>query len=362
MRTMYKILVADDEAIIRNGISRALKSLEIFEIHTSENGENTLAQLSDGSFDALLLDISMPLMDGLEVMKQLNKKGINLLVYVISGYNEFEYARQMMKMGVSDYILKPLDRKDICNIGLQIAERIEKSKNENRKMKENEKRAQMFSLISGTVLTKDAEKAVKKQIDTISSLFVRRHFGEIEMMIRNTVHQAQENGHSEEAVFFALKLAAYLYDMHPMNDNDHSSDRFHQNKVLSFDNTDELCEWLCEQVEIAAVQSGGDASDRYYHALLKLIDENYCRDINLNFLAESISVSPNYLGRIFKERASMGVAEYIRKKRIAKAVELMTETNLKINYIAEKIGFSDQHYFSRVFKEETGKTPSEYRK
>jgi two-component system response regulator YesN len=303
----------------------------------------------------------MPQLDGLEVMKRLRKKGINLIVYVISGYNEFEYARQMLKMGVTDYISKPLDRKDICGIGMQIAERIEKARFEHQKRMENEKRANMFSLVWGSALTKSIERQISEKINLISTLFVRRHFSEIKLMITNTMKQLQESGQKEEGLYFGLKFAAFLYDIHQSNNLEIGTDHMYQNMVLSHENLDQLGIWLCEQLDIAAQASAGDAADRYYYALLKLIECNYYKDINLNSLAETIAVSPNYLGRIFKERASMGVAEYIRKKRISKALELMTGTNLKINYIAEKVGFSDQHYFSKVFKEETGKTPSEYR-
>ena len=73
-------------------------------------------------------------------------------------------------------------------------------------------------------------------------------------------------------------------------------------------------------------------------------------------------MTPEYLGTLFHREVGMSFSTYIRNVRIDKAKELLCGTQLKLYEIAEKTGYSDPKYFSKVFREATGLTPAEYRK
>ena len=110
---MYRILIADDEFWVGRWLSQVLKEspFEVTVTGISDNGEETLKALLDTRPDILITDINMPLIDGLDVLKRLEKAGERLpKTIVISGYDEFDYARRAIELEVMADLLKPLER------------------------------------------------------------------------------------------------------------------------------------------------------------------------------------------------------------------------------------------------------------
>ncbi len=92
------------------------------------------------------------------------------------------------------------------------------------------------------------------------------------------------------------------------------------------------------------------------------IDENYMKqDTNPGNIAERFGVSSSYIGILFREQQKTTISKYITQLRISKAAELLTGTKLQIQTISKKVGYSDQNYFARIFKKQTGLSPGEYR-
>ncbi|MDL2232414.1 response regulator [Ruminococcaceae bacterium OttesenSCG-928-L11] len=109
---MKTLLIVEDETRIREGI-RAIVSrspVPVEEILESKNGEQALEILRSQPVDALITDIRMPGMDGLELVRLAQKLETPPLTVVISGYDEFTYAVEMFREGIRDYLVKPLDR------------------------------------------------------------------------------------------------------------------------------------------------------------------------------------------------------------------------------------------------------------
>ncbi len=93
-----------------------------------------------------------------------------------------------------------------------------------------------------------------------------------------------------------------------------------------------------------------------------LIHEFYQTGITLDEIAGKLNLTPEYLGTKFHQEMGVTFGTYMKNFRMAKAKELLIGTSLKLYQIAEKIGYSDPKYFSRVFKEATGQLPADYRK
>lgn len=91
------------------------------------------------------------------------------------------------------------------------------------------------------------------------------------------------------------------------------------------------------------------------------IDGDLTADLSLSSLAKMSNVSPSYLSGIFKREVGQPLTEYVNKKRIENAKNLLKSTNLQIQTVAQHCGILDLHYFSRMFKKYAGKTPTEYR-
>lgn len=115
---MYKLMVADDEPLIRRGIKQLidLSSLQIKEIYEASTGEEALKIFEEFKPEIVLMDINMPKIDGLSVAKKIKVINPNTKIAIITGYNYFDYAQTAIKIGVEDYILKPISKKDVSEI------------------------------------------------------------------------------------------------------------------------------------------------------------------------------------------------------------------------------------------------------
>lgn len=108
---MRRALVADDERLDREGLIRQVRWADfgIGEVLSAKNGREALAILEKTPVDLLLTDISMPGMDGLELVREVRAKNASMRIVLISGYDDFEYAQRAISLGVSAYILKPVE-------------------------------------------------------------------------------------------------------------------------------------------------------------------------------------------------------------------------------------------------------------
>ncbi|MBR2189537.1 MAG: response regulator [Eubacterium sp.] len=115
---MFRILVADDEKVTRRGIVTMLKRDLHEEIECLEagNGQEALQIVSSRMVDLIITDICMPLCSGLEFVEQLRAMNREMTVLIISGYDNFEYARQAVRLGVKDYIMKPLRKEAFLDL------------------------------------------------------------------------------------------------------------------------------------------------------------------------------------------------------------------------------------------------------
>ncbi|MGB9809558.1 MAG: helix-turn-helix transcriptional regulator, partial [Caldanaerobacter sp.] len=91
------------------------------------------------------------------------------------------------------------------------------------------------------------------------------------------------------------------------------------------------------------------------------IHKNYNKEISLESVAKEVYVTPAYLSILFKKEMNINFVNYLHKVRVEKAKELLSNRNLKTYQVASMVGFSDEKYFSQIFKKYTGLTPSQYR-
>ncbi len=111
-----KILLVDDEPDFVELIKKRLE-LNNYEVTTAANGKEALSKLEAGQFDAVLLDIMMPEIDGLSALKAIRKQNKSLPVFMLTAYSEEGRFKQANKLGASGYIIKTSDlQKEIENI------------------------------------------------------------------------------------------------------------------------------------------------------------------------------------------------------------------------------------------------------
>lgn len=124
---MYKLIILDDEEIVIKGMQKVFHFPDFgFEVAgTYSNPVQAMQQLEEIHPDLIITDVRMPLMDGLEFAHKARKILPDVEIVILSGYDDFSYAQTAIKIGVSDYLLKPIKKKDFQKMLKEMYQRIE---------------------------------------------------------------------------------------------------------------------------------------------------------------------------------------------------------------------------------------------
>ena len=131
---MYKAVLVDDEALIRDAISKTIQWETLgFELAaTCQNAREVVKLLNEQPLDLVITDICMPFMDGLELSKYIYENYPQVMVVIISGYDDFDYAKQAVRYKVQDYLLKPITAAEFSQILQKIRGSLDKRVQEQR--------------------------------------------------------------------------------------------------------------------------------------------------------------------------------------------------------------------------------------
>lgn len=105
----FPVLICDDSSLARKMVLRSLPDDINQNVYTAENGEEALQILEQQPIALLFLDLTMPLMDGVEVLKSIKQKSIEVFVIVVSGDIQPQMQERVMSLGALDFIKKPVD-------------------------------------------------------------------------------------------------------------------------------------------------------------------------------------------------------------------------------------------------------------
>lgn len=137
-----------------------------------------------------------------------------------------------------------------------------------------------------------------------------------------------------------------------------------QEKIHQCVSTEELklllLDWLKQISEV--IKEKKERKDAITTFVMEYVNDNLADDIYLDTLADKLNISSGYLSTYFKEKTGINMVEYINEARIRKATVFLVETTLKIQDVAEAVGYRNITSFNRMFKKYTGLKPSDYRK
>ena len=182
-----KILVVDDEESMRHMLSLILKR-EGYEVLTAGEGKEALALLEGGLFDFILLDVVMPGMDGLELLKWFRDRKVEATVIMMSAHGNLETAVEAMKAGAYDYVSKPFKPDEIL-LTLRKAEERENLRKENQRLRQEVRRDYSF----GNIVGKSARmlqvfETIKRISDYKASVLILGESGTGKEMVARALH------------------------------------------------------------------------------------------------------------------------------------------------------------------------------
>lgn len=334
---MFHVLVAEDEVWIRNGIVEMIErfGLDFKVVAQASDGSEAWNLINEVWPNVVITDIVMPELDGLSLLGKCDEYKLGIVPIVISGYENFAYARQAIRYGATEYLLKPVVAEDLKQALLRSLERLQGSVH----LYEPLHQIQEFL---GVMEVWDHQRLVSEAGRILGSIYKVK-----------TPNPGIRNGLFR---IFSDKL----------NEQLRSVDPHHQNRELG-----ETADKPAVQAHFAHLleqwsrRLNGASSGRKNFLgkrVSEYVQQNYAREITLGQIAEYTDLSVSRFCVLFKQHYGDSFINYLNKYRIEKAKQLLLEPDLKVYEVADMVGFSSLPYFNRLFKSLTDESPGEYRR
>ena len=520
----YKVFLVEDEYIAREGIRKSVNwETAGFEFcGEAPDGEIALPMIDACQPDVLITDIKMPHMDGMQLCRIIRERLPWVKIIILTGYDEFEYAQQAIKLGVTEYLLKPVGAQELHGVLQKMAAKLEQEKEEQENFQKlrdqvdhNQtllKESFLLKLVMGAVpsseaieksrilnlniiakwyqvvvikielfgcdghfdyyefqkvehiisrltesnpdmflLKKDLQELILIMLGESADLLEREgHFfaelskNEIASQTRcvpvigigssqprignlhtsfsdalaNIDNQLRGLGQLQHSnvidktellkldktaiqnylragtkdmfndffdsyirplgdtalnsyiiknyIFIDIVLATARFVKELGGDIDQVLEMNHIETLLVNITTTEQIREQAKKILVSAVEFRDKQTNSQYSAIIyrakTYIDHNYeDPDISLNHVAKYVNRSPSHFSTIFSQEAGTTFRDYLTQIRVEKAKELLSTTMLRSSEISYKVGYKDPHYFSSVFKKNTGLSPKEFR-
>lgn len=399
---MWKALIADDEPKIRRGLRSLLERIdgEITVVAEAEDGQEAFEQAQAQLPDILFLDIRMPFLNGLELIEKLDQVSFDWLVIIISGHDEFDYARRAVSLKVFEYLLKPVDEEELRRT-------LERAKNEltlrratNRYVvwarqqlianKEIFQERFIIDWLRGILSKSDIEETqsfLSLNLTAIQTLVALRleerptknnslrcgyrnlltytikaavkellppSFLVVIDLLDTVVALGDQNKKQVEKIIPAIEMAI--------------EDATHHRALIVLMDTRNENDGALKTVQDLYEEAHKELSKKENLQTFVLLAEQYIEknysypELSLEEAATELEISPGYLSRLIKQATGYSFIDFLSRVRINHAMELMLDPAVKIYEVAEKVGYRSQHYFSRAFKNVLGFPPSEYKR
>ncbi len=207
------IHLIDDEPIIHEVLGQLLES-EGYEVEISSSGEEALAKWGDKAFDLTLLDLLMPGLDGLEVLKAIKRKEPRAEVIIITAYASVESALAAMKMGAFDYVQKPFKHDELLLV-IDRALEHKRLSEENLRLKDELKRKFSFGSILGKSKAMESIfELIRAAAPTRSTILIQGESGTGKELVARAIHQNSDRSDAPFVVVNSGSLPPDLLESH----------------------------------------------------------------------------------------------------------------------------------------------------
>ena len=481
---MEKVLVVEDEKLIRQGIATMIRrcGVPVTEVLECANGLKALEILKETEVDVMFTDIRMPKMNGIELVNEMQQLDKPPLTIAVSGFDDFTYAVEMMRHGVREYILKPVERDKLKEVMEKLDAEIERRKSaekkteqlgrklityiladedgsdENLRMLDNRIKSDVggdyrvmicagadetqedvsgdiyLSEIDGMdvyILGRDSfENIKKKYLDEARELvstagisdsyddavdlkkaylqakkrremaFFKESFIDSQELCFHVPPQLLESGRKLcEASAISARVQLIGTDRTDTIEKEWNSfftaaergqiepglfltaietfyDEFTKvyrhslpgelRKPYSYvslsDFREEFMDAVFEENSCFMVRVSEDQTEKKMATAVNYIRENYTKDLNMAVVSNQVSMNYSLFSSAFKSYTGTNFVSYVKELRMTQAKRLLSETDLKVNEIALKVGYDNDKHFMKTFKAVVGVSPSEYRK
>ncbi|KKB71521.1 MULTISPECIES: response regulator transcription factor [Bacillus] len=382
MSEEWRVLIADDEPWIREGIRDAV-SWERYRMEVAaeaENGEEAFELALKHSIDLLIVDLNMPTVNGLTLMKKLRQALPLCRFVIVTGYDQFSYAQEAIRLQVDDYLLKPVEPGQLDKVLQNISSSLAAEKKKQRDQLHIQKNLSLLKehVFQHWVKGQIREEEVCAQLESlrlpprIPDMLGVVSTGNVSIKPNHVKEKAERffKEESEAAVVFGdghlvgVCLWRILTEKEQRAFEEMMKNGLQSGVSSCFINLAEREQTVPEAYQFCREQAARSFRGSPVVARAKeYMQEHFAeRDFSLMQTADALQVSSVYLSRMMKRELGMTFVQLLTEMRMQKAVHLLKTTSLPIHDIAEQTGYDTQHYFSTVFKKTIGVTPNQYRR
>lgn len=345
---MYPLIIVEDEPILLNGLAKLVERT---------TSEFQLAGKASDAYEAMELittlpptlvitDIRMPKMDGLELCSWIRDRQPEIKVIIASGYSDFAYAQQAIRLGVVDFLLKPVKPEELSKALGKAKALIDERLFSNAELALEPEVFNLFEELIQAIQLLDPAKAVEKTVlfwNTISKGEVNNQHFDLQQAA-NILRNIQKR-FPEVEITSDIEWVDGLFDLVP--------------------GTEPVIKYFEAQINKFISKINDQRNSIGRQAVVKakeFIESNYAAEISLKEVADAIYLNPSYFSQLFKETTGENFINYLTKVRIEKAKALLKKSDYKVYEVAQAVGYTDQAYFSRIFKQVVGVNPADFRR
>lgn len=343
---MKRLVIIDDEAIVISGIQAILKriSIDIVLCGSATDGLSGFDLLMETRPDIVLTDIHMPGMDGLSLIESIQPYLPESVFVVISGYQEFEYARKALSLGVLDYLDKPITIPKLQHVLSRCIDALDKRA---QPLTDREKALEEWMPLLLDAIRRDETGDILQCWDSMFELLA------VEPNLDCLKEQVYKIACIATSVFFADSPAGNTAEKHFPS---YANLQQLKTREQIMDYLDIILSRIMEKISLRV----HNQESMPIAQILRYLDDHYQQDIGLCELADMVQMNPSYLSNLFKQKVGVSFVKYLTDLRMARAKQLLLEGQ-KVTQVCEQVGYHNYRYFCDLFKRLFGCTPSEYR-
>ncbi len=355
---MYKALIVDDREIFLLEMERLKVWGEIsgFEIAgKANNGSQAIDLLKKNKYDLVLTDIRMPIIDGLQLLREIKKDNLCPCVVIISEYSEFNYARQGIVLGAFDYLVKPASEESLLQVLKRAVSYLQENQN-------HRLHSALDSDNSDWVYPTAEEKSIFNYIKNKDSSAVQLFSNTVD----NLYLALSDNIIKADIIIKKLyhNVIKAVYEEFKWLSNFIGINYFEEVDFLHEGKTDTFKEFYLRKINHLIrfiVKFQPDTQDENIRNICDYILNNPETDLKLKVIAEKFFINNTYLSNSFPAKTGIHFNDYVTMVKLTRAEYLIKSTNLKTYEIGYQIGYRDLNYFMKQFKKLYGLSPSELR-
>lgn len=361
---MYRVFLVEDESLIRQGIKKLVSWNEygFTFVGEAQDGELAWSLIQQEKPDIVITDIKMPFMDGLTLSRLIKQELPSTSVIILSGFDEFRYAKEAIGIGVDEYLLKPLSKEQLIDVLCKVKEKRDK------RILEHNKIQNVLDVSDKDFGTLDVKKIDQRIIETFLvhgliedvKAFVDDYFNSIgEKALKSIIFRQYVVMHIQFTVQAFMEKISVAEELM-------KSQSEHQMEFVDAISSVKQAKYYTEHLITNAILIRDQIAKCKYSGMMdKVIQymKNHFsdHDIDLTRVAQVANVTNTYFSGVFRQQMGKTFVEYLTELRMTRAKELLRCTDKNTGAIAVEVGYNDPHYFSSLFKKINGCSPRDYR-